>query len=113
MSDTPNTAPLSSVDEDDMDDVRVTLSLDDDSEIECKILTIFELDDQDYIALLPLDDNGEENQEGEVFIYRFSEDSEGTPSLENIDSEEEFEAVAERFDELLDEAEWESLLDDD
>ena len=47
MSDTPNTAPLSSVDEDDMDDVRVTLSLDDDSEIECKILTIFELDDQE------------------------------------------------------------------
>ena len=71
MSDTPNTAPLSSVDEDDMDDVRVTLSLDDDSEIECKILTIFELDDQDYIALLPLDDNGEENQEGEVFITNY------------------------------------------
>lgn len=90
-------------------DIQVTLSLDDGSEVECDILTIFNIDEQDYIVLLPLDENGNENAEGEVFIYRYFEDEEGNPSLENIESDEEYEIVADRFDELLDEAEYEEL----
>ena len=61
--------------------------------------------------LLPLDENGEENEEGEVFIYRYSEDSEGNPSLDNIEDDEEYEAVSDRFDELLDEAAFEEMDD--
>ncbi len=113
MSDNPNTTPLNEMDEDEMEDVRVTLTMDDDSEVECRILTIFDLDEQDYIVLLPLDDQGMDNEEGEVFIYRYFEDSEGNPNLEDIDEEEEYEAVADRFEELLDEAEWDALLDND
>lgn len=94
---------------DDETDMQVNLSLDDGSEVECAILTIFELDEQNYIVLLPLDEDGNENAEGEVFIYRYFEDEEGNPSLENIDSDEEYEAVADRFDELLDEAEYEAM----
>ena len=89
---------------DDESDMQVTLSLDDGSEVECAILTIFELEEQNYIALLPLDEDGNENEEGEVFIYRYFEDEEGNPSLENIEDDEEYEAVADRFDEFLDEA---------
>ena len=48
-------------------------------------------------------------EEGEVYIYRYYEDEDGTPSLENIDSEEEFEKVSERFDEYLDEQEFNEL----
>ena len=55
--------------------------------------------------------NGEENEEGEVFIYRYSEDSEGNPSLDNIEDDEEYEAVSDRFDELLDEAAFEEMDD--
>ena len=94
---------------DDESDMRVTLSLDDGSEVECAILTIFELEEQNYIALLPLDEDGNENEEGEVFIYRYFEDEEGNPSLENIEDDEEYEAVADRFDELLDEAAYEDM----
>ncbi len=43
---------------DDESDMQVTLSLDDGSEVECAILTIFELEEQNYIALLPLDEDG-------------------------------------------------------
>lgn len=89
------------------EDIRVTLDMDDGTQVECEILTIFDVNDQDYIALLPLDENGEENAEGTVYIYRYFEDQEGNPSLENIDNDEEYEAVEERFDELLDEAEYE------
>lgn len=91
----------------DQDDILVTLDMDDGSQVECEILTIFEVKGQDYIALLPLDEEGNPNAEGTVCTYRYFEDDEGNPSLENIDNDEEYEAVEERFDELLDEAEWE------
>ena len=93
------------------DDMFVTLDLDYGSSVECQILTIFEADGRDYIALLPLDENGDTNEDGEVFIYRYSEDAEGNPSLENIEDDDEYEVVSDRFDELLDEAEFEDLDD--
>lgn len=98
---------------DDDADICVTLDLDDGTQVECEILTIFDVGEQDYIALLPLDEKGEPNEEGEVFIYRYSEDSEGNPNLENIQDDEEYEAVSDRFDELLDEADYEKLADDE
>ncbi|MBP5326059.1 MAG: DUF1292 domain-containing protein [Pseudobutyrivibrio sp.] len=85
------------------DDVVVTLNLDDGSEVTCEIITIFELDEQDYIVLIPLDDKGEPNEDGEVYIYRYFEDETGAPSLENILSDEEYAAVSKRFEELLSE----------
>ena len=89
----------------DDEDICVTLDMDDGTQVECEILTIFEVNEQDYIALLPTEDETEE--ESAVYIYRYFEDEEGNPSLENILDDEEFEAVEERFDELLDEAEFE------
>lgn len=94
---------------DDPDDIRVTLELDDGSTEECAILTILEVDDQDYIVLVPLDENDEPIEEGEVYIYRYFEDEEGTPSMANIESDEEFERVSECFDEFLDEQEFNEL----
>lgn len=93
------------------EDVMVTLSLDDGTDVECEILTIFDVGEQDYIALLPLDEKGEPNKAGEVFIYRYQEDEEGNPSLENIEDDEEYEAVADRFDELQDEADFDAMED--
>ncbi len=89
------------------EDICVTLDMEDGSKVECEILTIFDVNGQDYIALLPLDENGDENEEGTVYIYRYFEDEDGNPSLENIQDDDEYEAVEERFDELLDEAEFE------
>lgn len=93
----------------DDEDILVTLDLDDGIQVECEILTIFTVGEQDYIALLPLDEKGEENSESEVYIYRYFEDEDGTPELGNIDDDDEYEAVSDRFDELLDEAEYEDL----
>ncbi len=60
----------------------------------------FDADHKDYIALLPLDKNGNENESGEVYLYRYFEDEEGLPRIENIESDDEYEAAADRFDEL-------------
>lgn len=95
--------------EDDPDDIRVTLNLDDGTDIECAIMTIFEAYDQDYIVLVPVDENDEPIEEGEVFIYRYFEDEDGNASLENIQDDEEYERVSECFDELLDEQMFDEL----
>ena len=93
------------------EEMTVTLTLDDGSDLECVVLTIFEAGDKDYIALLPLD--GNEAEEGEVFLYRYSEDADGNPELDNIISDEEYEIVADAFDELLDEAEYDEIVGED
>lgn len=113
MSKKPETNSIYDILEDDEEDILVTLTLEDDSEIEYKILTIFELYEQDYIVLISLDENGEENADNEVCIFKYFEDKDGNPSLENIETEEEYEAAVDRFEELLDEAEWEELLEED
>lgn len=95
--------------DDDPDDYRVTLDLDDGTSVECAILTILEIDDQDYIVLIPVDENDEPIEEGEVFIYRYYEDEDGNPTLDNIDNDDEFDRVSECFDEFLDEQEFNEL----
>ena len=91
--------------------IVVTLTLDDGTVQECAVLTIFPVDDKQYIALLPLDENGE-NDDGEVYIYRFQEVN-GEPSLDNIMDDDEYERVADAFDELLDDSEYDELVDAD
>ncbi len=83
-----------------MEDVRVTLDLDDDVSVECRILTIFSAGERDYIALIPQDENGQDNADGEIYLYRYAEDADGNPSLDNIESDEEYELASEAFGDL-------------
>ena len=57
------------------EEMTVTLTLDDGTDLECVVLTIFEAADKEYIALLPLD--GNEAEDGEVYLYRYTEDADG------------------------------------
>ena len=87
----------------------VTLPLDDGTEIVCEVVMIFTVDDQDYIALLPPDGYDEE---GTVYLYRFFDaDQEEDIVVESIDSDEEWEKVADAYDEILDLEEFNELLD--
>ncbi|MDD3218301.1 MAG: DUF1292 domain-containing protein [Lachnospiraceae bacterium] len=90
----------------DTSQATVTLTMDDNTELTCAVIAVFPAQDKEYIALLPLDENGE-NNDGEVFIYRFHTDENNNPELENIESDEEYEIVSDAFDEWLDEAQFE------
>lgn len=84
----------------------VTLTLDDDTEVVCEVISIFPAPNgMQYIALLPLDELGE-NEDGEVYLYRYAETENGQPSLANIEDDEEYEIAADAFDELLDSMEF-------
>ena len=92
------------IDENDTD-VMVTLEMDDGSELDCEILTIFDIENQDYIVLLPVDENGEPLREDEVIIYRYYEDpTTGEPYLDNISDDDEYERVGKRLDEIQNES---------
>lgn len=94
------------------DQPTIVLTLDDDTEITCAIITIYPVEDKEYIALLPLDENGE-NEDGEVFLYRYYESENGQPQLENISEDDEYIAAATAFDALMETEEEDALEDED
>lgn len=101
---------------DDYDDEEMTveLELDDGSIVNCAVLTILTVSKKDYIALLPLTENGE-NEDGEVWFYRYSEnpdDPNEEPELDYIEDDDEYENVAEAFDEYLDNCEFDELTEE-
>ena len=93
------------------EEMTVTLTLDDDTEVECVVLTIFNAGEREYIALLPVE--GADSEEGEVYLYRYSETEDGEPTLDNIEDDDEYEVVADAFDELLDAQEYDELVGED
>ncbi len=89
--------PVSSIDP---ENPTVTLTLDDDTEIVCAILNVFNVEEKEYISLLPLDENGE-NSSGEVYLYRYIKNAAGDPELDNIEDDDEYTAAANTFNALM------------
>lgn len=96
------------------EEMTVELELEDGTMVNCAIITILTVEKKDYIVLLPLNENGE-NEDGEVWFYAYSEnpdDPNEEPVLDYIDSDEEYEKVAEAFDEYLDNCEFDELIEE-
>lgn len=104
--------PLNSQPEDKDEEMTVTLDLMDGTTVTCAIVTILTVNNQDYIVLLPLDENGE-NNDGEVWFYRYYEnkdDPNEEPVLEYIEEDDEYEIVSDAFDEYLDNTEFDEFM---
>jgi len=72
----------------------VTLTLENGQEMECPIIDIFTIEKQDYIALLhPVDQT--------ALLYRFHDYEDGTIEIDSIESDEEFDKVAEYMNEAF------------
>ena len=97
----------------DEEEMTVEIELTDGTIVNCAVITILTVDKKDYIALLPLNENGE-NEDGEVWFYGYKEnpdDSNEEPELIYIEDDDEYEAVADAFDEFLDKNEFDELID--
>lgn len=97
------------------EEMTVDITLENDEVVTCAVITILEVEGKDYIGLLPLDENGE-NQDGEVWFYGYKEnpeDSNEEPELIYISDDEEYEKVSDAFDEYLDNCEFDELIDGD
>lgn len=101
--------------EEDDEEMTVTLDLEDGTSVTCSIVTILTVQNQDYIVLLPLEEDGE-NHDGMVWFYRYHEnenDPNEEPELEYIEDDEEYEIVSDAFDEYLDNVEFDEIMEED
>lgn len=99
----------------DDEEMTVELELDDGTNVNCAVITILTVEERDYIVLLPLNEDGE-NEDGEVWFYGYREnpdDPNEEPELLYIDDDAEYEKVADAFDEYLDSCEFDELIDAD
>lgn len=97
------------------EEMTVDLELEDGTNVTCAVITILTVNEKDYIVLLPLDENGE-NHDGEVWFYGYKEDESdpnAEPELIYIDSDDEYEAVSDAFDEYLDNQEFDELVSEE
>lgn len=78
-------------------DVMV-ITLDDGKEMECAVLGVFDLEDKDYIALVPV----HEEDGVDAFIYQYTEIDDENVDLKVIEDEGEFDKVAAEFMRLMD-----------
>ena len=98
--------------DDDNDEMTVDMELDDGRTVTCEVITTFENEGKTYIALWPLDENGE-NNDGDVWLYGFSEnkaDPDGEPEITYIDSEDEYNKAGEAFNHFLDSHDHDELV---
>lgn len=73
----------------------ITLEFDDNEELECEILGVFEAEGKEYIALLPQDGSDD------VYIYGYKEVGDDEFELIDIVDDAEFEKAVAVFDELM------------
>lgn len=78
--------------EEEMDIIHLTL--DDGSTLDCGVLGIFEVEDKEYISLVPLEEDGEEN---EALLYEYKDQEDGEFELSLIEDEDEFNSVVDAF----------------
>lgn len=90
------------------DDSRIVLNLE-DRDVECEIIAIFPVGESQYIAVTPI------QEEEELYFFRLEpiDEDDDECELVDIEDEDEFDAVSDAFDELLDEAEWDDLAEDE
>ena len=71
----------------------VTLTDEDGTESEFEVIETFEFEGKTYYALLPVED-----EEGEYVLLRLEQDENGEDNHSTIDDDDEFDRVADYFD---------------
>lgn len=95
------------------EEMSVELELEDGTLVNCAVITILDVAEKSYIVLLPLNKNGQ-NEDGEVWFYGYTENEEDPneePELRFIEDDDEYEMVADAFDEYLDSCEFDELIE--
>lgn len=90
--------------------MTVDIELEDGTSLSCEVITILNVAGKDYIALLP-ENQEDDEEESEVWFYGYSENPDNPneePELTYIEDDEEYEAVADAFDEFLDACEFDN-----
>jgi hypothetical protein len=80
---------------DNENNVNITLNTD-HGDVECTVLTTFDIKGINYIALLPL-----VGAEDDILLFRYTESGEDSIQISEIESDAEFESAVAAFDDLM------------
>ncbi len=80
---------------------EVILTLDDDTELKCLVIAQYDVNKQDYIALLPIEDD----EPSEILLYRATYGEDETFDVSLIEDEEEFQVAADAYYNYIEEEE--------
>ncbi|MBX5466494.1 MAG: DUF1292 domain-containing protein [Firmicutes bacterium] len=89
------------------EDEVITLTDEEGRDHDFVVVDVIEVDNQEYAILLPVDET-QDDEEGEAVILRVEQDADGDDILVDIESEEEWERVAQAYEDLLDEEDGEA-----
>lgn len=73
------------------------LMLDDDTEVECEVIGVFDFEEKEYIALVPT--SGE--YEDEILVFEYKELEGDEVELGQIEDEEEYNRVLDHLDSMM------------
>ena len=91
----------------------LTLEDEDGNESAFEVLDTMELDGKTYVALTPYFEDPEEMLEGDAeLVVLVSEEVDGEEFLASIDDDDEYEKVADAFDEYLDNCEFDEIVEE-
>lgn len=84
-----------------MTEANIVVLIDEDNnEVEFEVIHSFSVEEKEYAVLVPVDGDDEE-----AVVFRVEEGENDEYIFEYIEDDEEFDAVAKAYDELLDELE--------
>lgn len=92
-----------------LSDMTVTIDLEDGTQMECDVVLVFQENDRNYIAVVPIEQK-KEAIEADIYFYRLINVGAEELGIENIEEDEEYYDVAERFEEIMDEQEFSDIL---
>ena len=84
-----------------LEDIIVTLPLEDGTSMECGVFSYFEVNHKKYFALLPLKGKKELNFSHSYMLYEVVEDEENNPIVMYIEDDVEYAIAAQYFSKLL------------
>ncbi|ESL03412.1 hypothetical protein GCWU000282_01402 [Catonella morbi ATCC 51271] len=85
----------------------IPIEMEDGSEVECEVLAIFPVDGKQYIALVDKD-----NDDSDIWMYRFVPVGEEEFNIEDIEDDKEFEKVEDAFNQMVEAAEIDAVIDE-
>ena len=102
------------MDEKDFQSEYYTLTDEDGNELQFEVIGSAELNGTMYYAMIPVDDQPEEEDVYEYVILKAEKDEDGEDVLVTIDDDDEFDDVADYFDDMLsDEADYDLNNDEE
>lgn len=82
--------------------VVITLTDEDGQDIDAEVMASVEIEEfgKEYVAVMPQQAT-DDFAEGEALILEYSEDADGNPQFAPVEDEEEFEVVAQTFNQIF------------